>query len=198
MFKFFIMKIELCAIDWVAVSAIASLTMVIATFITLWQNRSYLNEMKKQWSEERRANLEFSIVSFNKCIMLKIENIGISKAKDIKISFNKDFLELVYIKSYKKHLELTSSKKITLQGRKNHYSLISTTYSDKMRTFTAPGLPTQQFSPEEIRENNDKLAKVPLKITGSYLGENSQKYEVNEELYINDFMGSVVVDNDSM
>lgn len=198
MFKFFIMKIDLCTIDWVAISAAISLLMVIATFITLWQNRKQLNEIKKQWNEERRARLEFSIVAIDKCFMLKIENIGKNRAKDIKLSFNKDFVDLVYVESHKKHLDLTSSKKISLQSRNAYYSLISPTYHDIDITFRPPGLPAQHFSSEEIRENNNKLVKVPLRITGSYLDENNQKYEINEELYINDYMGSVVVDNDSM
>ena len=77
------MYINLCTIDWAAVSAIASLLMVIATFITLRQNKGQLNQMKKQWSEERRARLEFSIVFINQYIMLKVENVGIDRAKDI-------------------------------------------------------------------------------------------------------------------
>lgn len=189
------MYINLCTIDWAAVSAIASLLMVIATFITLRQNKGQLNQMKKQWSEERRARLEFSIVFINQYIMLKVENVGIDRAKDIKLSFNKEFLDLVYINSCKKHLKLTSSKKISLHSCKSYYSLISTTYSDKGRTFKSPGLPAQHFSAEEIEANNDKLANTPLRISASYLDKNNQKHEINEVLYINDFMESIVVDD---
>jgi len=169
--------------------------MVIATFITLWQNRGQLNQMKKQWNEERRARLEFSIVAIDKYFMLKIENVGKNRAKDVKLSFNKEFLDLVYVESCKKHLNLTSSKKISLQSRKAYYSLISPTYHDIDITFRPPGLPAQHFSSEEIRENNNKLAKAPLRIAGSYLDENNQKYEIKEELYISDFMGSIAVDD---
>ena len=47
---------------WTALSAIATIAMALATFITLRQNRKQLDEMKRQWEESKKPIVEPSLV----------------------------------------------------------------------------------------------------------------------------------------
>ena len=64
-------SLDLCTIDWTAVSAIASALMVLVTLITLCQNRKQLKELQRQWDEERMPNLIISLGIAQKCLYLK-------------------------------------------------------------------------------------------------------------------------------
>ena len=78
---------NLCKIDWVAVSAIVSMLMVVVTTISLIQNRNQLQQLKKQWLEEHRGRIILSIVVKNNAFLLKVENVGNSIAEDLKLNF---------------------------------------------------------------------------------------------------------------
>lgn len=43
------------SIDWTAVSAIATLLMTIATFITIIYSRKQMKEIQRQWEENNKA-----------------------------------------------------------------------------------------------------------------------------------------------
>ncbi|MDR2908169.1 MAG: hypothetical protein LBU91_09315 [Bacteroidales bacterium] len=78
---------------WVALSAGATVLMAIATFVTLRQNRKQLNELKKQWQEEHKANIQFSIEIVATIFFLKIENTGKSVAEIKRIQINSEFID---------------------------------------------------------------------------------------------------------
>lgn len=81
------MLILLCKIDWVAVSAIVSMLMVVVTTVSLIQNRNQLKQLKKQWLEEHRGRIILSIVVKDNAFLLKVENVGNSIAEDLKLNF---------------------------------------------------------------------------------------------------------------
>lgn len=188
------MKIDLSTVDWVSISSIASLLMVIITFCTLRQNRNQLNEIRLQWKEERRARLEFSVVINGTLIILKIHNIGKGKASNIKLLFNPDFLELVYISRFKDLLKTSSSKNLSLIGDKAYYVPLAHTYSNKAISFDGENYKKESFSAKELKEVNDKLIENPITINGSYTDNYNKKHKINEVFYIKDFIGSLVVD----
>lgn len=79
-------------IDWTAISAIATLLMAIATFITLRHSRKQLEEMKRQWSEEHKPIIEAKLVRapMNKHLgstCIQLINYGKGNAENIRISF---------------------------------------------------------------------------------------------------------------
>lgn len=77
---------------WVTyISSIASFAMVFITWRTLQQNEAQFNEMKKQWDAEKKPKLIFSLGIHQKCLFLKITNIGIAPAYNIKLSINDSF-----------------------------------------------------------------------------------------------------------
>jgi len=80
------MKFDLCTIDWVAISALASFAMVFVTWLSLRQ-------MRRQWREERRPRLNFSIAVNQSWYELKISNLGKENAYNIALNFNAKFIE---------------------------------------------------------------------------------------------------------
>lgn len=93
--------LDLCTIDWTAISAIASAVMVLVTLLTLCQNRKQLKELRRQWEEERMPNLIVSLGIAQKGLYLKINNVGMLPAYNVKLQVNEDFLT---------HLEACSKK----------------------------------------------------------------------------------------
>ena len=83
-------------IDWIAVSAIATLIMAFATFLTLWHSRKQLEEMKRQWSEEHQPVIDAKYVkSPLKNYGIQLINNGKGEADNIKISFDLSTIENV-------------------------------------------------------------------------------------------------------
>lgn len=79
---------------WVTyISAIASFAMVFITWRTLQQNKEQFKEMKKQWNAEKNPNLMLSLGIHQKCLFLKISNIGFSPAYNINLSINDSFYQ---------------------------------------------------------------------------------------------------------
>ena len=67
----------------VYISSIATIAMVVATFYTLKQNREQLLELKKQWNDQNKAKLVFSVEQIHCFYCLKIHNIGKTAACNI-------------------------------------------------------------------------------------------------------------------
>lgn len=85
--------IESSTINWTAVSSIVSFIMVIATFVTLFVNSRQLKEMKRQWKEEHRPNVQVSIVVKNKTFCVRVNNVGNELAANVRLHFNSFFKE---------------------------------------------------------------------------------------------------------
>ena len=85
------MNFNLCTIDWTAVSAIVSGIMVIITFFSLMQSKKQLKEMKRQWEAEKAPNIILSLGISQTNLFLKINNVGIFPAENVKLSINDDF-----------------------------------------------------------------------------------------------------------
>jgi len=79
------MEFDLCKIDWIAISAIATAVMVFFT----WRS---LHQTKLQWEKERRPHLVFSIEVIQQCYVLKISNTGKLPAFNIQMKFNESFI----------------------------------------------------------------------------------------------------------
>lgn len=82
--------------DWITfwasyISSIASFAMVLITFETLEQNKKQFDEMKKQWDEERLPNLILSVGISQHALFLKVCNIGLYPAYNVKLSINDEF-----------------------------------------------------------------------------------------------------------
>ena len=79
-------------IDWMAISAIATLIMALATLLTLWQSRKQLAEMKRQWDEDQKPIIEASLVINDKNppdfqAYIQLINFGKGYANNIRVLF---------------------------------------------------------------------------------------------------------------
>ena len=160
----------LCRIDWVAVSAIVTFLMAIAAFWALYENRKQLNELKRQWQEERKAQLDFSIeiqrfasrCFKSQCSMfcLKMQNVGKTVAKIKKVDINKDFLEKMP-QDYRVHIETAFSNPLRIAPSvTKHYWLclaniddVSKSEKDKYLSFiSTPFRITSTFDDGSVQE----------------------------------------------
>ena len=173
------------SIDWTAVSAVATLLMTIATFVTIVYNRKQIKETQRQWHEENKARLLFSIVVYNGLFLLKIENAGKRSAYNIHIEINDSFLDNMLIKSSRDRMINMLSKNLYMQPGRIIYCSISPTYGTGCLQ-TNDGL---SYSSEQINKNLDILIKEPIILTGSY----NNTEVINEQFTIEDFIGSIVV-----
>lgn len=95
-------------------SSIATLITAVATFITVLLMFS-----------ERRARIIISIEPHDKIYFLKIENIGKSTAKNIKIHINNEYIESLYNKQWKEILVRIQSRKFHLcAGKAKYYPFV--------------------------------------------------------------------------
>lgn len=128
---------DLRTIDWTAVSAIvatfgviATTFMVIFTWITLKANNRQLKEMKRQWDEEHKPKIVYNFLTKgiwdDLFLYLKIENIGLTKATNITIDINQEFLEtsLLDKERLKKKLSALKNKRLSLNPNDNMLFII--------------------------------------------------------------------------
>jgi len=129
------MEFDLCKMDWVAVSAIATFVMVIATFLALRQNKKQLKELKRQWQEEHKARLEFSIDTKYCTFFLKMQNVGKSDAYIKKIEINEEFLNEIPIDCRKKLLNYLCTNSLRIKPSKAKYYVLSEVQRDDLEEF---------------------------------------------------------------
>ena len=87
-----------CSMFWTALSAIATIAMALATFITLRQNRKQLDEMKRQWEESKKPIVEPSLVIppytlAEASLGIQLKNIGGSVAEIQSIHIDDSFIQ---------------------------------------------------------------------------------------------------------
>ena len=174
------------SIDWTAVSAIATLLMTIATFITIIYSRKQMKEIQRQWEEKNKARLAFSIISESGLFMLKIENAGNRTAYDVHINIDDEFIDKMLIADFANQLKGLSEKKMVLRPGRILYYAISPIQSDKANTHTTQN---GSYSHSEVNDNLNIIFKEPIIIKGSY----NEHEKINECFSIDDFVGSIIV-----
>lgn len=106
----------------VYLSAIASFGMIYMTYLSLKQSRENIEELKRREEDERRARLVFSVIVYQTAFYLRIFNIGKENAFDIKLDFNKEFIDEIEDKYRKYYTQL--SRPDFIEAGKSIYILI--------------------------------------------------------------------------
>lgn len=75
------------------IGTIASFAMIAITITTLRQNKSQLDEMRRQWEEEHRPHLTCRIIVYKKAFFLQIHNPSNYDASNMKIKFGDDLIQ---------------------------------------------------------------------------------------------------------
>lgn len=168
--------------DWLSfwavyIGSIGSLIMTGVAFVTIMQNRrmaaqnekiitqneKQINEIVRQWEEEHRPRINISIAIYRKALFIKIKNIGVGNATDIKISFNKDFVDKLPKTKYREMYENVEKRSFTIENGESKYILIG-------------------FFQDIQKEWENK--NVVLNITGTYCS----KYIINETFHMEDYI----------
>lgn len=178
-------ELDLNIIDWTAVSSVASLLMVIATFIALWQSRKQISEMKRQWNEERKARLVLNFISYHDWVVLQITNIGKEPAYNIKANFNSDFLNRIFIEKYREEIVSHQNQTFYLEPKGCYNILITSVNRNHLNS-----LLDYKCDKDELDILMSDLAKEPLFLELSY---NNSIYK--ERMVLNDFFGSIIIED---
>lgn len=115
------MNFDLSTIDWTAISSIVSLIMVIATFVTLRVNSKQLKEIKRQWKEEHRPNLQISLVVKNEHFLVCVSNVGNDLAINVKLKFNDFFKETLFARQLREAFVETENIPFVIQAHDSKY-----------------------------------------------------------------------------
>ncbi len=182
------MNVDLCTLDWVAISAIATLIMVIVTFITLLHNRRQLTELKRQWKEEHKANLSFSIICLEQELYcLRILNGGKSVANNIRFNINEDFVDKLLFKEAKNIFSGFATSSLTLLP--NEFKVFPISPIEGVSWSSIGGSETHRG--DHIEEQLEVIKDYPIKLQGSY---NNESFNVT--LTINSFLKNSLVNRE--
>lgn len=178
----------ICCLNWNALTAIGTILLAIATFVTIWQNRNQLSELKKQREEDIRARLDCSIIEWHNCYFLKIQNVGRSLAYNIQLKFaGNPIFTNPFRTLTEMYIELQNKKLMLSPGGKTFFLLIpkeqsQLEWTDKNKK---EGQPTENIT-DWIRKNENEK----IELTGIY----NDKYSIDIKMSIRDFLANGSVD----
>lgn len=157
--------------------------MIIFTYYSLKNNKETLNEMKKEWDEERKANLYFSIEDRIGLFVLKVANIGKSPAYNVRLKFNKEFIDALLFNQIKDVYRTLPSKSFSLENGKAKYFYISPIYGNSICEFKKTH---ETFTGEEINNWLNKFRYVPIIIDATF----GKKDTAHAEITLDNFLVS--------
>lgn len=184
------------SVDWLYfwasyLGAAASFIMIVYTSMSLRQNRKQLDEIKRQWNEERRARLVFSLAHKNNLIVLKVSNVGKEPAYNIKLRFSDEFIESLFVKYIRELYTSFTDKSFTIGASESKYFYLSGTWSaGGTHSFEQP---KELIDGAKFVEWLNSHLDMPIAISGTY----NDKYFVDEVLRLKDyFFGSLIIKDD--
>ena len=115
-------------VTWLAfwgsfIGAIASFAMVFITYYTLKQNKTQLEELKRQWEEEHRPHLSCRVIVYKKAFFLQIYNPSQYDAHEVKITFGEDLINHLNA-TYRPLYENTSQNPVFIPSGKAWNNLL--------------------------------------------------------------------------
>lgn len=182
--------------DWLGfwgsyLSAAAAAIMIIYTAYSLRLNEKTLIEMKREWEEERKANLYFSIEDRIGLFVLKVANIGKSPAYNVRLKFNKEFIDALLFNQIKDVYRTLPSKSFSLENGKAKYFYISPIYGNSICEFKKTH---ETFTGEEINNWLNKFRYVPIIIDATF----GKKDTAHAEITLDNFLVSSLVIKDDI
>lgn len=171
--------------DWLEfwgsyLSAAVAAIMIVYTAYSLKLNEKTLAEMKREWEEERMPNLCFSIEDRIGLFVLKVANNGKSPAYNIRLNFNKEFIDALLFNQIKEVYRKLPFKSFSLENGKAKYFYLSPIYGYGTCEFQKTH---ETFRREEINKWLDKFRYVPIIIDAVY----SDNRKAHAELKLDDF-----------
>ena len=174
--------------------SIASFVMIFYTAKSLRQNQRQLAEMKRQWNEEHRARLVFSLADKEGDIVLKVSNVGQEAARNVNLKFSDAFIDSLFVQYIRDVYVGLKDKFFTVGAGEDKFFMLSSNWGNN-------GVVQFYVTKEEVKSTEfiewlNSHRSMPIEFTGSYRSHN-EVYSINETLKIEDyFFGSLVVRND--
>ena len=150
------------------IGSIASFCMVFFTALSLKQNKSQFDEMKRQWEEEHRPHIVFDLVCQSGMYLLRIKNIGRYDATNVKLGINKDYHDILLNDSLRLMMDDFMSKELHIEAGGIRYIQIGITPNLTPCYFNVP---YKNSVTREMAENWEKCHRNdPLIIKATYNG----------------------------
>lgn len=181
--------------DWLAfwgnyLSAAVAAIMIIFTYYSLKNNKETLNEMKREWEEERKARLLVSIVANDWLFMIRIENIGKLPAYNIQMGFNQEFIDLLFADKIRNTYIELMKKNFTLDAGESKYFYLSPIYSHHVDTYQ---IGNEIFHSGEINKWLDSFRYKLIIIEAHYNDKEFTHYKTTLDDYL---LSSLVIKDD--
>lgn len=190
------MNIQLSTIDWTAISSIVSLVMVVATFVTLCVNGKQLKEMKRQWKEEHRPNVQISIVVKNGYFLVRLCNVGNELATNVRLRFNEFFKETLFARQLRESFAKKEDIPFIIPAHDSKYFYLMPTLGFGSISYS---ITNETFSGNDfekwVKEHGDDILEISCEYTSQ---SGADKYSTNFSTILEHCIGhtAVVVDNE--
>ena len=200
----------LCSISdanlWTALTAVGTIAMAIVTFCSLRQNdrlleenKKQLDEMKRQWEEDNKPQLDITLIESPglydlNSTSIQIYNYGKSLANNVIVSFEEEFLNSIPVESLQDYLyNLQTLKFRILPGRSiiipfcdfldNNRGADFVLFNSKISSTEKYDLVDFfNFTPFKLFVTYDRINQEPEETTLSYNNKCSRKTSIQEEL----------------
>lgn len=181
--------------DWLTfwgdyLSAAVASIMIVFTYFSLKNNKETLNEMKREWEEERKARLSISIVANDSKFMIRIKNIGKLPAYNIQMGFNKEFVDSLFAAKIRNTYKELLKKNFTLDAGESKYFYLSPIYSHHVDTYQ---IGNETFHAGEINKWLDSFRHKLIIIEAHYNDKEFTHYETTLDDYL---LSNLVVKDD--
>lgn len=188
------MNINLCTIDWVAISAIITAIMAIIAGLSLIQARKQSKKNDERWHNQYKGTLTIRPIIYKQSFYcIELRNIGLSFIEDLSFSLEESFIELFTIEKHKEYLRSLSSKHLMLQPNESFKYYLSPT-SDAHSSHSIFNVP---ITNAEIESTIAAIESREVIIKGHYTTLN-QQYFLNQTINISDSRTSALVENNKI
>lgn len=181
--------------DWLGfwgdyLSAAVAAIMIIYTAYSLRLNERTLNEMKREWEEDRKARLVISITSNDWIFMIRVKNIGKLPAYNIRMGFNKDFVNSLFAEKIRLTYTNLMNKRFSLYAGESKYFYLSPIYNRHMDAYK---IGNETFHAGEINKWLDSFRHKLIIIEAHYNDKEFTHYETTLDDYL---LSNLVVKDD--
>ena len=172
------MNMNLCCVDWDALSAISNIAMAIIALVSLAFSFYLLYRDRKQRIEDVRARINCSIVSWKDNYFLQIHNVGKETAYDIHIKVKgKPIYDNPYTHVKTVFAELPNKSLVLSAGEKMHFMISpGITHNRDM------GIGDDRHTSEEVNNWLKQYDEEKILISGIY----NNKYKIDFSFSIRD------------
>lgn len=167
--------------DWLTfwgdyLSAAVAAIMIIFTYYSLKNNKETLNEMKREWEEERKAQLIVAITANDRLIMIKVKNIGKMPAFNIQMTFNQEFIDSLFADNIRSIYSDLTEKRFLLEPGETKYFYLSPLHKQGRSVYYYDD---KEYTQEQINKWLEQEVNVPIIVDATYNEREREHFETS-------------------